>query len=218
MSRRKRTSRFRPKKSTRAIAKRAERIGKTLARTREVKYVNLSQARTAFAPAGTIIHLTQIAQGDTSSTRDGAMVACRSIKILGSFDSNNASTLNQSINRMIIFQDKQQVADTSPAVADILLTADPRSLYNYPLVRKRFKILYDKCFSLSPSGSFYDGTTALTNVGESVFKRWVFPTAKNILYNGTTISDIQKNGVYILLLGSANYNYQFNWQMSYTDS
>lgn len=219
----KRTSRFRPKKSTRAIAKRAERIGKTLARTREVKYANLSQGATAFANAGNVIHLTQVAQGDTSSTRDGAMLACRSIKILGTFDSGGSNVLAPAINRVIIFQDKQQVSDASPAVTDILLTADPTSLYNYPLVRKRFKILYDKCFTMSP-GTTYVPVTAGAGVGTSVehsmvFKRWVFPTAKNILYNGTTVSDIQKNGVYILFIGSnQDYQYQFNWQMSYTDS
>lgn len=217
------SKRFRLKKGTRAIAKRAERTVKTLARTREIKYYNKAISSAPFAVAGVVIPLLDVDQGDTSSTRDGAMLTARSIKMLGNFSSGASTTLAPLNARVIIFQDKQQVADTAPAVTDILLTASVISNYNYPLVQKRFKIMYDRQFNMGP-GSTYVPVAAGAGTGTSVvnlmsFKRWIFPTAKNILFNGVTGTDINKNGIYILLIGSnTDYDYVINSQLSFTDS
>jgi len=207
------------RKSTRAIAKRAERTVKKIQRGFERKYLNQTYSTTA-ATAGDIVPLTNVAQGDTAILRDGNAITCRSIKIQGSLQSS-ANTAPDVVvwYRIIIFQDKQQVADTEPAVTDLLLTAVYPSVYNYPNALKRFKILWDKVYSFYPHSGAWDGTT--DNFGGQAFyvNKWIFPTQKQILFNGAAATDFQKGTIYMLTIGSATTMApNFEMQMCFTDN
>lgn len=223
---RRRTRKLRPRKakSTRAIAKRGFRLAKTLASTREVKYYTSAISGNT-TTTGTITSLLDIAQGDSADTRDGNQITLRSIRFLGSLSNGDPSTLltgnPSAIYRVILFQDKQQVSDTPPAVNDVLFSPDYASVYNYPNVVKRFKILYDRSFVINAPGIHDTGITPATAyiTCQKSWSHWLFPTMKNIKYNGTLGSDLQKGGVYMLMLGtSTDPSFIINYQVAYNDS
>lgn len=192
----------RKSKSTRAIAKRGLRVAKTLAKSRETKYSNQTYTTAMSTATGIVSLLSGIGQGDTASLRDGNKITLRSIRMQGDFHLPFSSANDYpTVYRVIFFQDRQQVGDTSPAVTDVLASAVYNAPYNYPSVQKRFKILYDRTFSQSPF-IFATSAPAIVNIGSTrPFKHWVFPTMKQIYYNGANASDTQKNHVYMLLIG-----------------
>lgn len=209
-----------PSKRTRAIAKRAERKVKDIARAREIKYHNYTNANN-MDTSGVIECLTEIPQGDTASTRDGNQVSLRSIRLTAKVQNDGTAGIS-STYRIIVFQDKQQVSDTSPAVGDVLLSASPISNYNYPDVTKRFKILYDKLFTIRNDAFYNTSTTSATSLpGARVLRKFLYPTMKNAKYNGTTGTDYQKNMVYILYIADtaeAGNTLDVRCQVSFTDS
>ena len=67
---------------------------------------------------GTIIPLTSIAQGDSSSGRTGNSILLKNIFLRIAANNNTAQA--NTFYRIIVFQDLQQVGDTNPAVSDVL--------------------------------------------------------------------------------------------------
>lgn len=208
------------------VAKRVKKIENQF----EKKYYN-SGYTTTMTAAGDVVTLTGIAQGDTASSRDGNDITVRSIRVNGyvSLRADSAVALNcpPQLYRMIVFQDRQQVADTEPAVTDVLLTADLSSNYNYPNVKDRFKILYDKKFKLQVQAPCANATA---QVAQDIngHDKWFFPSMKHLTYNGTTAADLQKGHVYMILitdalqaLGASNNSVvipALNWQVAFTDN
>lgn len=211
------------RKGTRAIAKRAERQVKAIKRGFETKYFS-NNFTTALSAAGAVTHMTTIAQGDTALTRDGNKLTLKSCIIKASFvlspDAGGATLPDVGLVRFIVFQDTQQVADGIPAVTDVLETASATSLYNKSIEGpKRFKILWDKLFTIPVYGS--SNVTATNQLGGKVLKRWIFPTRKQVYYNGPALTDIQRNGLYFLVIKAGNSNVitpGINWQVSFTDN
>lgn len=219
VQRRRRIRKLRPRKakSTRAIAKRGFRLAKTLASTREVKYETSGVATTGSITTGVVNNLLPISQGDSANTRDGNQITLRSLRLNGLFSNNNGTTITDSLAyRIILFQDKQQVSDMSPQVSDVLSQASVIGMYNYPDVVKRFKILYDRSFTINAQAA--DGTSGPYTV-QKTWTHWLFPTMKNVKFNGTAGSDLQKGGVYMLMISdSPDFQFNINWQISFNDS
>lgn len=154
---------------------------------------------------GTTRSLTSIAQGDGISTRDGNSILVKSLYFRMSSQLNSGATA--SFVRFIVFQDKQQVADTTPGVTDVLETADYLSHLNRANLG-RFKILRDVTYGL-------DGNTVVR-----VFKRYIYLNT-HIRYNGTASTDIQKNGLHVLAISNEATNVptvDFNFSISYHDN
>lgn len=188
------------------VAVQAIKRVKKLEHNFEKKYFNGSYT-TALVATGDVFNLTAIAQGDTALTRDANDVTLRSIRLLGRviLTATNTSTPTGSFSqsyRLIIFQDKQQVADTDPAVTDVLLTATIDSVYNYPAVKERFKILEDRVYTLGRGKSVAGyGNGDILDV--QPHNHWVFPTMKKMMFNGANATDQQKGAVYALLICDA---------------
>lgn len=140
---------------------------------------------------GSITHITGVAIGDTLSTRTGSSILDRDLHIRIVWQKGVAATI--TVTRFIIVQDKQQIADTSPAVLDILNSADVVSHYQ-PDIEGRFKILKDITTVLDISNvvKAADFKLDLSNVHTG--------------YNGINGSDIQKNGIYILMISNEPTN------------
>lgn len=202
----------------RSVAKKANtalKLARKLNRAVEKKYLNWQTVATS-TTAGAIIHVTQIAQGDTSSTRDGNVCTLKSIRMKGVLSGLDDLAM---VARVIIFQDLQQRPDTTPSVTDILLTADVYSCYNYPNSVKRFKVYYDKTWTINPEIA-YNGTTVVGNQHTIPIDKWIFPQKgkSQIYFNGANNSDQQKNNFYYLFIGSdTNVSPLLNFQLCFTD-
>lgn len=213
------------------VAVSALRRIKRLEHNFEVKYFNSSYT-TPLVAAGDVFPLTNIAQGDTALTRDGNDITLRSVRVIGSVSLSSdvpQSVAGSQTYRMIIFQDKQQVADTDPAVTDVLLTAGVYSPYNYPAVKERFKILHDKLYTLNPQGAIAQFDAGIRQHQRN-HNLWVFPTVKKMMFNGASATDYQKGGLFMLLIvdnlqqtvmaGGADdvVTPNIQWQVSYNDN
>lgn len=158
--------------------------------------------------AGSIVNLCEIAQGDGNTTRDGVSVLCNSLYIKCNTIMN--ITANTSILRYMVIKDKQQIADTAPAVLDVLETASVLS----PLQKLnvgRFSVLSDKTVSVLENGRQQTG----------VQKLYIRTPGHHIRWNGTASTDIQKGGLYLLIISdqSAAYpTFQYNARLSYYDN
>ncbi len=155
---------------------------------------------------GTIDHLTAIAQGDTNQLRDGNQLHC--IYVGGRLQMAQASAASRTFVRVMLVQDRQQIADATPAVTSVLQASTVQAFLNTNSVG-RYKVLYDKVISLSDSG--------VTNV----FRKINISMNSNIRYNGTGVGDIQKNGIFLILIGNEGTNLPSitsSWRVRFTDS
>lgn len=183
---------------------------KALERKLQAEVKELVQVQTAFSVTntGNVLNLVPIAQGDGISQREGNAIRLKSLTMRHAFQHNIAGDINQFV-RVILFCDKQQIADTSPSVTDVLETAS--YLAPYSLASKgRFSILHDKYFRLN----------ANTHNGLAMTKKRKM--TQLVRYNSSATTDIQKNGIYILLISSqATANYpadEFQTNVKYIDN
>lgn len=141
--------------------------------------------------SGSTTHLSAIAIGDTSSTRTGSTVLCKELRVRIAFQ-KHASATNTVVRYMLVV-DKQQVADTSPAVTAVLTTADVLSHLVSDNVG-RFKILKDVTIDLDAAHVM------------RTYQYYLPLTDHHITYNGSASTDVNKNGVYQLVLSNEATN------------
>lgn len=142
--------------------------------------------------SGTVVHYTAVAQGDGVNARTGNSIFVRQFFV------NMTVKIHPSITgstfcRCIAFIDTQQVGDTTPGVTDVLESAN----INAPLAINtsgRFQILKSWEFDLNA-----------VNKPSKIIKKF-FNLHHHVRYNGTSASDIQKGGIYILYLSTEATN------------
>lgn len=153
--------------------------------------------------AGQVVYLTGLAQGDgASASRTGNSVLAKNL--FGRYQATLSSG-STGIMRILIVQDTQQVADSSPAVTDILDTANVLSPLNRDAAG-RFSILKDHTITLDTSSQnkHHKCNVTLNN---------------HIKFNGTADTDVQKNGVYMIALDSNNNTrLDYFWTFNYHDN
>lgn len=151
---------------------------------------------TTVGTAGNVTICNDMAQSDGSSGRTGnsclmKWLALR-MKII-----RNASSTNTNV-RVLVVVDKQQLADTQPTVADVLeLTYDG----TYTLLKQenagRFSVLYDKVFNLTGTSKYEAILKPNIRLGKN---------GLHVRYNGPASTDIQKNGVYVMVVSDEATN------------
>lgn len=158
----------------------------------EMLHSTISGGPLSFSNTGTVLHLTATSQGDTDSGRTGNSIFVRNL-LLNLNIQTNLSNLNNQFLRLILFQDTQQIADTTPSTTDLLAGSFPNSPLNQANAG-RFKILKNWEFSL---------TTGVNNtrVIKKYFKLW-----HHVRYNAGATTDIQKGGLYLLALSDQATN------------
>jgi len=157
----------------------------------EMLHHDRTETNVSISSTGSILNLVAIGQGDTAaSNRTGNSILMRNHLTRIRFTKSSAATT--TIVRYMIFQDTQQVGDTSPAVTDVLDTADVDSPLNLA-ASGRFKVLCNKTISLHSNYPIFHKETY-----KSLYS--------HIRYNGTTSSDIQKNGLYMLVIADQATN------------
>lgn len=160
----------------------------------EMLHLDTNFSAASVLGSGAVSHLTAIAQGDTSAGRTGNSLLLRSLSYRFKLEINSSVTSNTTVT-MIIFQDTQQVGDTSPAATDVLAQANTYSLLS-TLTAGRFKILKRKSYLLTPASG---GRPAIEQKG-------FMKLYSHVRYNGTASTDIQKNGLYVLFISSESTN------------
>ncbi len=170
----------------------------------EQKYIDVNTDMNNINDAtGAVVHVTAIGQGDTMSTRHGDSITVNSLNLRGQF-TRNSTTIATPFNtqyRVFVFIDKQQVGDTVPTMADVIINpSSPVGALPNLTTLDRFKILF-----ISP---LYDGwRMGITpNVGSLAEQRLDFyfdwQGSWKVNYNGTASTDIQKNGFYVGITSS----------------
>lgn len=141
--------------------------------------------------AGAVTHMTAIAGGSTAVTRTGSSILLKSFHMRFALLKHASAT--QTVMRVILVRDKQQISDTTPAVLDILNSADPMS-HIVPDYQERWSIVKDVTF-------VFDAAHVLRTFD------WRIPrTGLHVRYNGTAGTDIQQGGHYLLLLSNEATN------------
>lgn len=202
------------KNSTRNIAKRALKQVSRIKKSVETKYCDTFVASTA-SYSGSVYSVSQIAQGDTQTTRDGIKVGAKSLHIKARVAGNSLSGSNQAV-RCILVCDKEQTG-TAPTASDILENTGNVLSHLSPYkwtTRPRYQILYDKIFGLS----WQNGTTGTQSETKvfNIHKR----LKKNIFYSGAASTDAYKNNLYLLWISDVGTNDPliFFWsRLFYTD-
>lgn len=211
---------YRKRKTVVGLAKSAYRMAKSIKRSQEKKYANLTYT----SPLSTTFNywgLHEIAQGDTASTRDGDMITIKSIRMRLCFDISGNNPSGCEV-RAVLVQDTQQIADTAPSATDIFLTNDWNSTYNYPTAQKRFKVLWDRTINCDPKAIAYSSVSGNYNLDTQVFiDKWIFPRTKNIYFNGVNTTDVQRNGLFLFMAksnGSTTITPDHRGQVCFLDS
>jgi len=157
-----------------------------------------------------IHHITGLAQGDGVSGRTGNSILAKTYSMNGYMYIAPTQTTNTRVMLALVL-DKQQVEDTTPNIGSIFVDpVDPSTLLNSSNLG-RFSILWRKQYTL-------DAITAGTPAKQvKCFKRLGF----HVRYNGTTNTDIQRNGLYLVMITSEPTLYptiKMNVRFSYHDN
>lgn len=195
--RRKSTAWYNKKYSTLQIAKKALAATKYMRGMINSEKMYLDRVFTLGANKSTLFNITSIAQGDQPGQRTGNSILVRSIYMRGFIQVNPAVTGNTRLS-LVLVQDLQQISDVTPAITDVFTSDDPEALIRTGATTNtagRFKIMWRKNYSVN--------TTTTPNINLDKF--WKQYT--HIKFNGTTAGDIQKNGLYLIVLTSESTNF-----------
>lgn len=184
------------KKQFRRFARKVMRVVRP-----EGKYIDTAFLHNTGLTA-TVTHLTAVPAGDTASERSGRKITLRSLLLRMSAQIDTDNVFGDYV-RVILFQDKQQVGDTTPAASDVLQTVNPISPLNGNS-GNRFKVLKDYYFPLS-GGAIGAGDANVSANGIKTFKFFKkFNNPTMLQFNGDAGTDIQKNGLYMLCVCAFN--------------
>lgn len=156
---------------------------------------------------GSVHDFTEIAQGDAKNERVGNSLKTRNMTLRGQLRHNSAGDQVQNL-RLILVRDTQTVADGAPGFSDVVDdTGNVFSYLNADTVG-RFDILHTLVLTVTdqnPSRTF----------------KWNSGKQFHVRYNGSASTDIQRNGIYLLVYSDKATNtptLQTAWRMSYIDN
>lgn len=130
-------------------------------------------------------HVSGITVGDTASNRTGVSILAKSAHIKGYLQFQSGTTGSRVI--MLLVRDEQQVGDTYPIWSDIF-SSDINGFINNNSAG-RFTILKKQVYEQDSS------------IAEVTVDMWV-GLDHHIRYNGTASTDIQKGGVYLVMISN----------------
>jgi len=148
-----------------------------------------SVSTTTAVPAGLLYCISNMAQGDTSITREGLQIQPRNLqfKITCTVD----AAFRTSLNRIIILEDKEQHG-VIPTIADVLEAVSCTDFTEHD-TRPRFRIIRDMVIPIN-------------NTRRQIFLKGIikFGKSKKIYYSGTTAADVSqgKNALYVIYMTS----------------
>lgn len=175
----------------------------------EIKKFDANTSATYVDSTGGLYPLCEVPQGDNDQTRDGKSIKPLSLLIRG--ECINDATAKTTCTRIMLLQDTQQIADTTPSVSDVL-DGTLAPVYMAPLNNEtvgRFRVLADFRVMLDDA--------KVNRKPWTIYKKLV----GHIRYNGIASTDIQKGGYYLLCVSDQATNrptITFNSRLSFTDN
>lgn len=149
----------------------------------------------AINSTGSVTWVTNsLAQGDQVANRTGNSILLKSVFLRGT--ANMSSSATTTTMRLIFFLDKENDGAT-PAVTDVLQTADVKSNYNL-LHSKRFVMLYDRLHVFD----------AVVGPRLKPFKLMLKPPMTHLKFGGTSgnIADARENHIFLLAVSNEATN------------
>lgn len=199
------------------------------ARAPEEKFVDVSLSFINVASgSGAVGHLTIIAAGSDFNQRIGDTVRIHRItghlRLATGAGSLGATLSGEEFVSSSIVVDGQQVGDTSPTASAVFADANPPSvLLNEAVSHKRFKILSTspllEAARVGPNSVIGVVTYAQAPTQSAVWY-YDFPCAIRTSFNGTATTDIEKNGIYMVVrssIAAASADLDGRCRLYYTD-
>lgn len=140
-----------------------------------------------------VTSLNPIANGDGEGARTGNSILAKYLSVNFIVNRNSVSTTSADSFRVVIVRDNEQVADTAPAYTDVFSANSIVAPLNVLNVG-RFTLLLDKRFYVS------------YNKAQASFQQ-VIPLNFHLRFNGTASTDIEKNGLWLMILDDASANH-----------
>lgn len=203
--------RFSRPPTARKLARAAFRKVKSLEKSKEVKHHNTSGLLTLTSASTTYsVGLNGIAQGNTSTTREGREIKLESLTI--NLQVHQADSTTGSI-RVIICKDNANVQST-PAVTEWLNSVHVLSLHNNTSMDVgRYRFLYDKVFDLNANGR--------STITQKLFIKGLGKTKYESGVATGTMEDIDRGQLWLVafrLNGNATDHVAYRARLRYTDS
>lgn len=153
-----------------------------------------------------VFSFTDIGQNDTASGRTGNSILLKSINIKMIIHQHASAT--QTTFRCILFQDNQQIADTTPGISNLL---DGTSVIAFLNANQagRFQVLKNWLITLD-------------SAKQQMYRISHYQKFQHhVRYNGTAGTDIQKGGIYMIIYADEATNQptlDYNFRTSYHDN
>lgn len=195
-SRRRRTPWYNKKYSTAQIARAAWRSAKYIRGLVNSEMFHKDQTLTLGSNQNAIFNITSLAIGDGMNARTANSILAKSIHMRGYMYINPTVTSNTRV-MLALVRDTQQVSDTVPSIPNIFDSAiSPHTLLNLSNAG-RFKILWRKQYVMTPN----------TGGRDAIQLKFFTRLNHHVRYNGSADTDIQKNGIYLVMITSEPTNY-----------
>lgn len=198
---------YNKKYSTVDIAQKAYSMAKYLKSLINVEKqkIDFNLGASAIGTTPVIAHMTAIPVGDAEGSRTGNSVLLKYLYMKMTVRLDITSAYNRL--RVVVVRDKQQIADNPPTYTDVYETTSTTSLLNKNTVG-RFDILFDRNFDID------------ANNPQILLDQYVSLNS-HARYNGTASSDIQKGGIWLMLVSdaaSAQPTLSYNNRVMYIDN
>lgn len=177
------------------------------------KEVKTHDVAFSFSPdnSGGIQFLTNIAQGDTSLTREGLVIKLLSIQCKGYCEAN-ASQTGPVIVRMLLVKDRYNLG-ANPAVTDILESASVIAFKEHD-EKRRFQILWDKAFPISVNDTSIERATTL-----KYYKKFKKPQRVDYRSTGSVVANAGSCNMFLLMISNVATNLptlELNFRFKFT--
>lgn len=167
----------------------------------EIKYFDVALTQADIGDPGSVLHISGIAQGDTLATRTANSITVKSITVRGRLNYPVAITpTGNSYYRLALVVDLQQVPDTAPALTDVFDQSDPTFIYPNENNLGRFRYLWLSAIYDPRRLAFATGLATTTVPTQSPWFSFTWQGNLVVRYNGTAATDIQKNGIYFIVI------------------
>lgn len=180
----------------------AKFIRRVVDKDSEKMRIDYSALAATVTTAGHVVSVSGTAEGDGNEDRNGDMIKAKSLHFQYVLIKNGVP--NQSQCRVCVVQDKQQISDSTISVTDIFEGNESLRMRNRSTMG-RYRILYNKLHNL-------------TSISEPSLTREVrIKLNTKIRYNGPLATDLQKNGIFLVLFSNEATNaVLFDWRTRLT--
>jgi len=202
----------------------------SMARTSELKSIDLAAAAYALANVAVITPINLIRTGSSFFNRIGRKILLKSVHLKGEIQAAGATPVHQFVRIMVIYD--KQTNGVLPAIADILTAYDQAGAATTAVTdgrnldkRDRFITLMDK-MSAAP-GADPAGTVVNTDQLSTYVERFIkvpnLPTQYQADSVPAVIGDIATGGLYLVTfgenaVGATSHNFAGSVRLRYSDS